>query len=67
MKREMSIEWGTGDETKITIENDDEGILWLTFQGGESDKVYRRAIEDKDIIKLSRFFYDASDFIKRDS
>lgn len=74
MKREMNVEWGTGDnelepmhDTKITIENDEEGVLWLSFQGGESDKIYRSMIEQKDIIKLSRFFYDAADFIKRDS
>ena len=75
MKREMMIEWSTeyteledGEtlETKLKLTSDDDNTLWLTFENGANIE-YVRMIPKEDIVKLSRFFYDAADFIKRDS
>lgn len=73
MKREISVEWTTEItetdsewKTKITLINDDSGFLWFEFNNGDN-REYARCIPREDIVKLSRFFYDAADFIKMDS
>lgn len=78
MNRKMSVSWNTtfnetrtstegfsNIETTISLENDDTGVLWLRLTSDDNDDFIRR-IHEEDIVKLSRFFYDASDFVKRD-
>lgn len=79
MKREISVEWLTEfnearindlelreSSTKLILESDDDGVIWFVFKTGFGTE-FRRSICPDYIVKLSRFFYDAADFIKVDS
>lgn len=72
MNRRTIVEWDTENNeeesgellsTKISLENDDDGNIYIYFDMGRGIQ-FKRLINPVEIVKLSRFFYDASDFIK---
>lgn len=67
----MSVTWSTKETeeqdgnlaTEIKIRKDSDGDIWIDFDLDRTN-LYTRKIHACDKYEMSRFFYEASDFMK---